>query len=162
MTAGGVHEDATHDLRRDTKKMGPVLPVRMPLVNQPDEHLVDKGCRLQGMVRPLVPKPTRSNAVELRIDERQQLVKRGPAAATPVAEQCRHIARRVHRSLLSNCLDRGAEHSTHGLAPRVARAGLTRYARGLRDLLLAALSSAHRRESSIDFRTSRQEERMET
>src|SRR6476661_2592977 len=99
MTAGVVHENATHDLRRDTKKMGPVLPVRVPLVNQPDEHLVDKGCRLQGVVRPLVAKPTRGNAVELRINKWEQLVERSPAAATPVAEERRHIARRGHRSL---------------------------------------------------------------
>ena len=89
-------------LRGDPKEMRAILPVDLPLIDEPDVHLVHKGRRLQGVVGPLVPKLAGRNASELRIDEWQQLVERSPVAATPVAEQCRDVARRGHRSLLQS------------------------------------------------------------
>ena len=56
---------------------------------------------LQGVVGPLVAKLARRNAAELGIHKWQQLVERIPIAATPIAEQRRHIARREHWSLQS-------------------------------------------------------------
>ena len=89
-------------LRGDTKEMRPILPVDLALIDEPDVHLVHKGGRLQGVVGPLAPKLARRDAPELRIDERQQLIERSPVAATPIAEQCRDVARRDHRSLLQS------------------------------------------------------------
>ena len=42
-----------------------------PLIDEPDEHLVHKGRRLQGVVSPLAPKLAGRHAPELRIDEWQ-------------------------------------------------------------------------------------------
>ena len=72
------------------------------LINEPDEHLVHKGRRLQSVVSPLAPKLAGRHAPKLRIDEWQQLVERSPVAATPIAEQRRDVARRDHRSLLQS------------------------------------------------------------
>jgi hypothetical protein len=96
VTTGVIDQDAAHDLRRDTKEMRSILPIHLALIDEPDEHLVHKGSRLQGVVSPLAPKLAGRNASELRIDEWQQLVKRSPVAATPIAEQCRDVARRDH------------------------------------------------------------------
>jgi hypothetical protein len=80
--------------------MRPILPVDLPLIDEPDEHLVDEGRWLQGVVSPLAAKLAGRHAPQLRIDEWQQLVERSPVAATPIAEQGRDVARRDHQSLL--------------------------------------------------------------
>jgi hypothetical protein len=105
VATGVIDQDAAHDLRGDTKEMRPILPVDLPLVDEPDKHLVHKRRRLQGVAGPLAPKLAGRHAPELRIDEWQQLVERSPVAATPIAEQCRDVSRRDHRTLL-NKLDR--------------------------------------------------------
>src|SRR5262245_13179380 len=87
------------DCRGDTKEMHPILPVDLPLIDEPDEHLVHKGRRLQGVIGPLAPKLAGRNAPELRIDEWQQPVERSPVTAAPIGEQRRDVARRDHRSL---------------------------------------------------------------
>src|SRR6185503_20835344 len=94
-----------------TKEVRAILPVDLPLIDEPDVHLVHKGRRLQGMVSPLAPKLAGRNASELRIDERQQLVQRSPVAATPIGEQRRDVARRDHRSLLQS-IGKKPKHST--------------------------------------------------
>jgi hypothetical protein len=99
VTTGVIDQDAAHDVRGDTKEMRSILPVDLPLIDEPDEDLVHQGRRLQGVVSPFAPKLAGRDAPELRIDEWQQLVERSPVAATPIAEQCRDIARRAHRSL---------------------------------------------------------------
>jgi hypothetical protein len=100
VTTGVIDQDAAHDVRGDTKEMRPILPVDLPLIDEPDEDFVHKGRRLECVASPLLPKLARGNAAELRIDEWQQLIERGPVAATPIAEQCRDVARRDHCSPL--------------------------------------------------------------
>ena len=100
-----IDQDPAHHLRRDTEEMCSILPVTFPLIGKPHVRLVNQGGWLQGVVGPLVAKLSRRNASELGIDKRQQLVERAPIAATPIAEQRRHIARREHE--VFNQLDRG-------------------------------------------------------
>src|SRR5512134_1048529 len=111
MTTGVIDQDPAHDVRGDTKEMRPILPIDLALVDEPDVHLMNKGRRLQGVVGPLLPKLARGHAAELRIDEWQQLIERSPVAATPIAKQCRDVARRDHRSLLKSG-GSGPQHST--------------------------------------------------
>jgi hypothetical protein len=89
-----IDEDAAHDVRGDAKKVRPILPVNLPLVDEPDEHFVHEGRRLQCVVGPLASKLTGGHASELCIHEGQQLVERGPVTAAPLAEQLRDVARR--------------------------------------------------------------------
>ena len=98
MTTGVIDQDAAHDLRGDTKEVGPILPVTLALIDKPDEYLVHEGRWLERVVRALTPQLAGGNAPELRIDEWQQLIERTPVATTPIAEQRRNVARRVHRS----------------------------------------------------------------
>jgi len=93
VTTGVIDQDPAHDLRRDTKEVGSILPIDLTLVDQPDVHLMNEGRRLQGVVGSFAPQLPRGNAPELRVDERQQLIERGPVAATPIAEQRRDVAR---------------------------------------------------------------------
>jgi hypothetical protein len=102
VTTGVIDQDAPHDLGRDTKTMGAILPIDVALIAEPDVRLMNKGRRLQGVVSPLAPKLAGRHASELRVDEWQQLVERSPVAAIPIAEQCRDVARRDHRSLLQS------------------------------------------------------------
>jgi len=96
VTTGVIDQDPAHDLRGDAKEMRAILPIALALIDEPDVRLVNEGRRLQGVVGPLVPKLARGNAVELRIDEWQQLIEGSPVASTPVAEQRRDVARRHH------------------------------------------------------------------
>jgi hypothetical protein len=96
VTTGVIDQDPAHDLRRDTKEMRSILPIDLALVDEPHVRLMNKGRRLQGVVGPFVPKLARGNAAELCIDEWQQLIEGSPVASTPVAEQCRDVARRHH------------------------------------------------------------------
>lgn len=83
--------------------MRAILPVHLPLIDEPDEHLVYEGRRLQGVVRSLAAKLARRHTPELRIDKWQQLIERSPVAATPLAEQHRDVARRHYRTFFTQC-----------------------------------------------------------
>jgi len=95
-----VDEDSSHHLRRDAKEVRAILPIDVPLIDEPNEHLVYKGGRLQRVVGTLVPKLAQGDAAELLIDDWQQLVERSSVAATPIAEQCRHVVGRDQGTLL--------------------------------------------------------------
>ena len=92
MAPGVIDQDPAHDLRRHAEKVRPILPIDLPLVDEPEVHLVDQGRGLQGVVGPLAPKLARRHATELRVDQRQQLIERSLVAATPIAEQRRDFA----------------------------------------------------------------------
>ena len=86
MTTGVIDQDAAHDVRGDTKEMRPILPIHLPLIDEPDEHFVDERRRLEGVVSPFASQLTGCDATEFGVDEWQQLIERTPVAATPVAE----------------------------------------------------------------------------
>ena len=91
-TPGVIDQDPAHDLRRDTKEVRSILPIDLPLIDEPQVHLMNERRRLQGVVGPLATKLAGRNATELRIDERQQLIECTAVAATPLAEQRRDVA----------------------------------------------------------------------
>ena len=93
MPAGVVDQDATHDQRRGAKKMRSILPVDLTLIDEPEIRLVNQRGRLERVVDPFFPKLARGDAAHLRVDERQQLVKRTAVAATPVREERRDLGR---------------------------------------------------------------------
>jgi hypothetical protein len=95
-----IDQDPAHDHRRDTKEVRSILPVDLPLIDDPQVHLVNERRRLQGVVGPLAAKVAPRNATELRIDERQQLIERTAVAAALIAKQRRDVAGRGQERLL--------------------------------------------------------------
>ena len=86
VTTGVIDQDPAHDLCRDAKKVCPILPVDLALIDEPQVDLVNERRRLQRVVSPLAPKLARGRPAELGVDEREQQIERSPIAATPIAE----------------------------------------------------------------------------
>jgi len=53
---GVIDEDPAHDVCGDTKEWARFCQSPLPLIDEPDEHPVHEGRRLQGVVSPLGPK----------------------------------------------------------------------------------------------------------
>jgi hypothetical protein len=81
-----IDQDPAHDLCRDAKKVGSMVPVDLALVDEPEVDLVNERRRLQRVVSPLASKLARGRPAELSVDEREQQIERSPIAATPIAE----------------------------------------------------------------------------
>jgi hypothetical protein len=92
VTPGVIDQDPAHDLRRRAKEMRPILPIDLPLIDEPQVHLVNQRRRLQGVVSPLAAKLAPRDATEFRVDQWQQLIERTAVAATPRAKQRRDVA----------------------------------------------------------------------
>src|SRR6478736_3873197 len=140
--------------------MRAILPVDLSLMDEPDEHFVHKSCRLQGVVSALAAKLARRNAPEFRIDERQELVERSPVAATPIAQQCRDVARRNHRGLLQSI----GSNARASIAPEDHTPlpfALTRSALRLRDLHISGAGCALRRPGDTLPESEDQQEQQE-
>jgi len=71
VTTGVIDQDAAHDLRRDAEEVRSILPIGLALIDETDEHLMDKGRRLQRVVGSLLPQLARGHASQLRVDKRQ-------------------------------------------------------------------------------------------
>ena len=87
MTTSVVHEDAAHDLRRDTKEVRAMLPVFIFLPEQAQIHLVDQGCRLQRVPDALLPHIAVRHPVQFGVDQRQQFIERRAVAPAPTLQQ---------------------------------------------------------------------------
>jgi hypothetical protein len=72
--AGMIHEDSTHRLRRDPKKMRTILPLNLPLFDESQIGLVHERGRLQRVIRALASKVAGCLPSKLAIHERQQIV----------------------------------------------------------------------------------------
>ena len=94
-----VNQNPAHDLCRDSKEMGSVLPVHVALIDQPQIDLVHQRRGLERVPRPLAAKLSCRDPAQLFVDEREQLIERTLVAATPVAKERRHIARRGHQTV---------------------------------------------------------------
>jgi hypothetical protein len=73
MSAGVIHEDATHDVRGDTEEMRAILPILASLVNELQVRLVDQRRGLKRVIRTLLPHIPRRHATQLDIDDTYQL-----------------------------------------------------------------------------------------
>lgn len=78
-----VHEDASHQLRRDGKEVGAVLPLCRSLIDQLDVRLVHQSRRLERVVRPLLGEISSRLRAQFRVDQRDQTIERFPAAVAP-------------------------------------------------------------------------------
>ena len=100
VTPGVIDQNPAHHHRRNTKEVRSIMPIDLPLIDEPQVHLVDERRRLQGVVGPLAAKLARRNATELRIDKWEQLIERTAGAATPIAKQRRDVWSRRQERLL--------------------------------------------------------------
>jgi len=86
-----VHEDTAHHLRRHREEVRAVLPVGLSLADKSNVRLVYEGGRLQDVPWSLLAKPGRRPAAKLLMDHLNKLITRDDVAATPGAEQSRHV-----------------------------------------------------------------------
>ena len=91
MPPGMVHQDAAHGLGGHPEELGPVLPARLALVDQPQVGLVDEGGGLQGVAGVLAPEVALGLAVQLVVDDGHELVQGGGVTTAPGLEQTRHV-----------------------------------------------------------------------
>ena len=78
-----VHEDAPHYLRRDGKKVRPILPADHIGADQPHKRLVDERRRLKRVLGTLSGHATASDPMQLLVDQRHQLLEGVPVASCP-------------------------------------------------------------------------------
>lgn len=71
--------------------MGPVAPVVLPVVDQPEVGFVDEARRAQRMVGPFVPQLGVREAAERVVDLRQQGIEGVPVAVAQVGQQAGHV-----------------------------------------------------------------------
>ena len=93
LTASVVEQDAPHQLRGDPKKVGTILPLDLPLINQPDKSLVHQGRGLHRVTRTLSPHVASREPMQLVVHQRQQLSQRRLVALAPGQEQLSHFFR---------------------------------------------------------------------
>jgi len=71
-----------------------ILPANAAKVHQPDEGLVDERRCLQRVIVALAPHLEAGKAAEFLVDDRYQIVERGPIAAAPGEQQLGHVRTR--------------------------------------------------------------------
>ena len=82
-----VNHDAPHQLRGDRDKVGPALPDRLRVIDQPQIRFVDKRGGLQSVAGALPAHVMVGQPVQFGLHQREQLLKRSLVSAAPVAEQ---------------------------------------------------------------------------
>ena len=90
----------------------------LPGVRQPQKRLVHQRRRLQGVAAPLAAHVRASQAAQLRLHERYQLLERAIIAVAPRPQQCRSPLRVTRSSRPSDRKYRSFPRS--GLAQNVA------------------------------------------
>ena len=85
--AGGLHQDPSHHLRRDSEEVRAIPPFDSIDVYQPQVRLVHQRRRLQRMIGPLLAHIAPCETVELLIDQRDQSVEGGSVALAPRSEE---------------------------------------------------------------------------
>src|SRR5713101_5373706 len=82
-----VNHDAPHQLRGRRDKVGPALPDRLRIINQPQVGFVENGGGLQSVAGALPAHVVVSEPVQFRLHQRKQLLQRSLVSAAPLAEQ---------------------------------------------------------------------------
>ena len=90
-SAGDVHEDAAHHLRRHAKEVAAVLPSDGIPAEQPQADFVDETGRLHRMIAALTREVAVSHAVQLAVDEWDQPVEGVLVAFAPDLKQTRDV-----------------------------------------------------------------------
>jgi len=91
-----LHEDATHQLRRDGEEVRPILPPHPLVIDETNVGLVDERGRLQTVGGTLAFHVEACQAAELRVHDGRQGFERSLIAVAPSAKQS--ADRTVHRS----------------------------------------------------------------
>jgi len=82
-----IHEDASHQLRGNTKKMSPVLPLGRLLMEKTQIGLVNECAALKCVVGAFPPEVVTCDAAQLRINQGNQLFMSVLIPLSPVVEQ---------------------------------------------------------------------------
>jgi hypothetical protein len=85
-----IDEHAPHEPSRDPEKVRSILPAEMSGIRQAEKSLIDECGRLQRMPAPLPAHVAAGQPVELRLHERQELVKGTILAVAPRAKKFSH------------------------------------------------------------------------
>ena len=88
-----IHQHSSHQLRGDAEEVTSILPIDLPLIEEPQIRLVDDGGDLQTIVSPFAAQAARSEDTQLVMDERHKAIERFSAAAVPRMEQLRDFRR---------------------------------------------------------------------
>src|SRR6266480_7693544 len=102
MFTGMIDHDVPHHLRGRRNKVGPTLPDRLGVINQPQVGFVENGGRLKSMALLLPAHVMVGEPVQFRMHQREQLPQRSLVSAAPLAEQ------------LGDCLLRGSGRRHEG------------------------------------------------
>ena len=86
-----IDQDSPHHLRGHAKELRAILPAHAFLIDQFEIGLVHEPRRLQRVTRPLVAEVPGGNAVQLRLDNREQILEGLATALAPREEQLRHV-----------------------------------------------------------------------
>ncbi len=87
-----VHQDAPHGDRRGAIEVAPVLDSDRAPAREVQVGFVDQGGRLQRVIGALAPQQAAGNALQLRIDDIQQLLERVGIALVPPIEESGYVA----------------------------------------------------------------------
>src|SRR5262245_46424513 len=93
MSSGMLDQDAAHQSGCETEEVRPVLPMRIPLVDELKVGLVDEGGSLQGVIGPLTTPIAAGQPMQLVIDDRRQFGQGLLVALAPSQEQLSHMWR---------------------------------------------------------------------
>ncbi len=91
MSARVIDQDASHQLRSNPEKVGAVVPVHLPLIDQLEVRLVDQRSRLQGVLGPNGRQRAARDPAQLSVNERHEPIARGCIAVTPVDQESRDV-----------------------------------------------------------------------
>src|SRR6478672_8300399 len=85
--AGMINHDVPHHLRGRRNKVGPALPDRRGIIDQPQVGFVENGGGLQRVAGPLPAHVMVGESVQFRMHQREQLSQRCLVSVAPFAEQ---------------------------------------------------------------------------
>ena len=87
-----LHENATHQLRRDGEEVRSILPPHPLVVDQPDVGLIDQRGRLEAVVGSLAPHVPVGEPTEFGIHDGRQRVERSVVPVAPRTEKRTDVA----------------------------------------------------------------------
>src|SRR6266516_8146411 len=98
-----VNHDAPHQPRSRRDKVGPALPDRLRVIDQPQVGFVKNGGGLQGVAGALPAHVMVGEPVQFGLYQREQLFQRSLVSAAPVAEQLGDLLSRGWRRRHTGC-----------------------------------------------------------